>query len=116
LQALTSLNEPLFVEAAQALAWKTVAEGGRTIPERIQFAFRRVLNRKPTTAELSVLEGLYQRQLSRMAEGWVNPNELATGAPMPSKDLPAGVTPAQLAALTSVGRALLNSDEAITKE
>jgi hypothetical protein len=30
LQALTTLNEPLFIEAARALAWKTVREGGTT--------------------------------------------------------------------------------------
>ena len=41
LQALTALNEPLFIEAAQALALKTLREGGESDLERVTFAFRR---------------------------------------------------------------------------
>jgi hypothetical protein len=47
LQALVSLNEPIFVEAAQSLAKKTLEEGGNTDKDRIIFAFRRVLDRQP---------------------------------------------------------------------
>ena len=40
LQALVSLNEPIFVECSQALARKVLTEGGKTDEERITFAFR----------------------------------------------------------------------------
>ncbi|MBN9693156.1 MAG: PSD1 domain-containing protein [Verrucomicrobia bacterium] len=115
LQALTTLNETQFMEAAQGLAAKTLREGGRTDDERLRFAFRRVLSRPPTATELAELQGLLERQRQRIADGWVNPFELATGRnELPT--VPAGTTPTQLAAYTVVSRALLNLDEAITKE
>ena len=116
LQALTSLNEPQFVEAARALALKSVNEGGKTDEQRITFAFRQVLGRSPQPKELKVLGHLLQQQRTRIAEGWLNASELATGRPGPVGDLPPGVTPATLAAHAAVARALLNLDETLTKE
>ena len=116
LQALVSLNEPMFVECAQALARKTLEEGGKTPEERMTYAFRRVLSRPPTEMERKELLSLLEKERARFAEGWVNPNEVATGKTAPPADLPAGVTPTQLAAWTVVSRVLLNLDETITKE
>lgn len=115
LQALTSLNEKQFVEAAQGLAAKTLREGGVSDDSRIEYAFRRVLSRKPTVRERAELKGLLERQQKRIAEGWVNAYELATGRNI-LPELPPGTNPTQLAAYTVVSRALLNLDEAITKE
>lgn len=115
LQALTSLNETQFMEAAQGLAAKVLREGGPDDDARIEFAFRRVLSRPPTAAEQAELKGLLERQRQRIAEGWVNASELATGRnELPQ--VPPGTTPTQLAAYVVVSRALLNLDEAITKE
>ena len=116
LQALTSLNEPTFMECAQALAKKVLADGGKTDGEKISYAFRRVLNRAPEAGEKKELLGLLQRQEKRIGDGWINPNELSVGKNEVPKDLPSGATPAQLAAYTVVSRALLNLDETITKE
>jgi hypothetical protein len=116
LQALTTLNEPTFMECAQALAKKTLAQGGKTEAERISYAFRQVLNRAPDAAERKELAGLLHRQEKRIGEGWINPNELSGGKNEIPKELPAGATPAELAAFTTVSRALLNLDETITKE
>jgi mono/diheme cytochrome c family protein len=116
LQALVSLNEPLFVECAQSLARKTLEEGGRSDAERVTYAFRRALSRLPAEDEKQELLSLLEKQKERIADGWVNPAEVATGeSKVPSK-LPAGVTPTQLAAYTVVSRVLLNLDETITKE
>ena len=116
LQALVSLNEPIFVECAQNLARKTLEEGGRTDAERVTYAFRRALSRLPAEDEKQELLSLLEKQKQRIADGWVNPVEVATGeSKIPSK-LPAGVTPTQLAAYTVVSRVLLNLDETITKE
>jgi hypothetical protein len=116
LQALVSLNETVFVECAQALAKKTLENGGTTDDERIAYAFRRALSRQPSPDEKSDLTALLEKQTKRIAEGWVNPNEIATGKNEVSPHLPKGATPTQLAAYTVVCRVLLNLDETITKE
>ena len=115
LQALTSLNETVFMECAQQLAMQVLIHGGNTDDDRITYAFRRVLSRHPTPFERTELKSLLQRQSQRIAEGWINPAELATGKNEPAK-LPPNTNPTQLAAYTVVSRALLNLDEAITKE
>ncbi len=116
LQALTTLNETLFLEAARALAVKTVKEGGATDQARATFAFRRTLARKPTAAELTELLALKTRQLERFSTGELNPWNLATNDPDKAFALPKGVRMDELAAWTAVARVLLNLDETITKE
>ena len=116
LQSLVSLNEAVFVECAQALARKALEAGGKSDGERITYAFRRALARAPTADEKSELLTLLQKQQHRLAEGWVNANEIATGNDAVAKELPQGATPTQLAAYTVVARVLLNLDETITKE
>jgi hypothetical protein len=110
------LNEPQFVECAQALARKVLAEGGKSDTERIGYAFRRALSRPPSPDERAELLSLLGKEEHRISEGWVNANEIATGKNEPGKDLPKGTTPTQLAAYTVVSRVLLNLDETITKE
>lgn len=90
LQALTALNEPLFLEAAKALAVKTLAEGGKTDADKIQFAFRRATSRLAQAGELTELESFLNKQRSRQFT-----NEQAW---------------------TALARVILNLDETITKE
>lgn len=116
MQALVSLNEPTFVECAQALARKTLAEGGNSDVDRMTYAFRRVLSRTPDEVELKQLLALLDKERSRFAEGWQSPSELAGGKPGAPAELPAGMTPTQVASWTIVSRVLLNLDETITKE
>ncbi len=116
LQALTTLNETLFLEAARALALKTVKEGGATETQRLTFAFRRVVARKPTLAEANELLSLWQQQRERFLKGAANPWNLATDNPDKPFVLPANIRMEELAAWTAVARVLLNLDEAITKE
>jgi hypothetical protein len=116
LQALASLNETVFVECARSLARKTIEEGGADDRQRIDYAFRRTLARRPTADEEQELMSLLQKQKSRIGDGWVNPNEIATGEEAVPAWLPKGSTPAQLAAYTVVARVVLNLDETITKE
>jgi hypothetical protein len=115
-QALTTLNETIFLEAARALALKTAKEGGATDASRLEFAFRRVLARRPTARESAELIGLLNRQRERFVAGELNPWNLATSDPDRPFALPKGVRMDDLAAWTAVARVLLNLDEAITKE
>jgi hypothetical protein len=116
LQALTTLNEPLFIEASRALALKTLKEGGSNDEARMVFAFRRVLSRKPSSLEIAELRGLLERQKSRFIAGELNPWNLATNDPNKPFPLPKGVRIEDVAAWTGVSRVLLNLDETITKE
>jgi hypothetical protein len=52
----------------------------------------------------------------RLAEGWLNPRDIATGDPAKLPELPAGATPQDAAAWTMAARVLLNLDETITKK
>jgi hypothetical protein len=114
LQALTMLNETVFVDCARALALRAIQEGGKTDAERIAFAFRCCTSRSPTEDELVVLLKLLADQTERISQGEVSAKELATGA----KDgkLPPNIKPTDAAAMTIVARVLLNLDETITKE
>jgi hypothetical protein len=116
LQALTTLNEPSFVESARALALRTVREGGTTDAQRLRYAFRRCLAREPVERELTALLGLLSKETQHFASGSLNPWDLAAADPAHPPELPDGVTPPLLAAWTAVSRVLLNLDETITKE
>jgi mono/diheme cytochrome c family protein len=114
LQALTSLNETVFVDCARALALRTIRDGGKTERDRIAFAFRCCTSRNPDDDELVALMELLLEQKERILKGDISAKELATGA----KDgkLPEGVSPIDAAAFTVVARVILNLDETITKE
>jgi Protein of unknown function (DUF1549)/Protein of unknown function (DUF1553) len=116
IQALTTLNETVFLEAARALALKTAKEGGATDASRLEFAFRRVLARRPAARESAELIGLLNRQRERFVAGELNPWNLATSDPDKPFALPKGLRMDDLAAWTAVARVLLNLDETITKE
>ena len=61
LQALTTLNEPVFVEAAKALGKKTQAEGGPTDRDKLNYAMLRVVSRKPSEPEAQELLSFLKR-------------------------------------------------------
>ncbi|HUS08464.1 MAG TPA: PSD1 and planctomycete cytochrome C domain-containing protein [Bryobacteraceae bacterium] len=115
LQALTTLNEPLFVESARALAVRTLKEAGPSVEQRLIYAFRRCMARKPTEDEQRELTGFLNKQMQRAAEGWLDSRAVA-GLSGDQVRLPEGTTPVQLAAWTALSRVLLNLDETITKE
>ncbi|MCE9562440.1 MAG: DUF1549 and DUF1553 domain-containing protein [Planctomycetes bacterium] len=116
LQALTGLNETLFVESARALGKRAILEGGTTDADRLTFAFRACVSRKPTADELAVLTGLLEKHRKRFAAGEGNAAEVATGEKEPKAKLPAELKMNDWAAFTLVARVLLNLDETVTKE
>ena len=116
LQALVTLNEPLFFEAAQGLARRTLSRPQTDDQARLVYAFRCCVARFPTDEELAVLRQLLQRQRTRFEQGKLDAASLlvdAYGRPSPRVD---GVDDRELAAWTLVCRVLLNLDETITKE
>src|SRR5262249_22709628 len=116
LQALTALNETVFVECAQALGQKTLHEGGAADEQRLTYAFRRWLGRAPTAAQKDVLTALLGKQKERFSRPDAKPLDLAAPDPAKPPSLPEGASPADLAAWTVVARVLLNLDETVTRE
>ncbi len=109
LQALTLLNDPVYLEAAQGLAARMLADGGDTVPKRLAFGVRLCAARSAAAEELAALTTLYERQLRRYGD-----DRKAAAAIAGGDANRAEVT--QLAALTVVANALLNLDETISRE
>jgi hypothetical protein len=116
LQALTGLNEVIFVECARALGRRALLEGGTTDDERLTHAFRLCVSRKPTADELTILSNLLNKYRKRFADAPASATEVATGEAKPKIDPPAGLTYSDWAAYTLVARVVLNLDETVTKE
>jgi predicted DNA-binding antitoxin AbrB/MazE fold protein len=112
LQALVTMNDPVYIEAAQALARRMVTEGGATPHERVSFGLNLCLSRPPKRAEISRLVGLYTELLTDYQKDAVAAKMMATD---PLGPLPAGMKAEELAALTVVGNVLLNLDEMFMK-
>jgi len=116
LAALTGLNEPIFVEAAQGFALRILKESEANDPRRLERAFLLAVSRKPTAAEQDALLQFLASQRQRLADGWLNPREIVTGDPAKLGELPPGATPQDAAAWTLAARILLNLDETMSKQ
>jgi hypothetical protein len=112
LQALVTLNDPVYVEAAQALARRIVREGGDSVEARVRHGFRLCVSRPPGAAEEQKLVELYHKTRAKYAD---QPKEAVALATDPLGPLPAGMDPVDLAAWTVVGNVLLNLDEMFAK-
>ncbi|MCX6854717.1 MAG: DUF1553 domain-containing protein [Verrucomicrobia bacterium] len=112
LQALNLMNDPTYIEAARHLAARMI-KAAPTVPAQIQHGYRTLLARGASAAELAVLTRAYERAHADFA---AHP-EAATGllkTGIATAD--AKISPATLAAMTSVASTLLCLDEAVTKE
>jgi hypothetical protein len=113
LQALVLLNDPTFVEAARALAQRTLLEGGKDEKARVAYAFRLATARMPTGKESGVLRKLLESELATYArDPQAATKLLAVGESPRDKRL----DPAVLAAWTTVTSVILNLDETVTKQ
>ncbi len=112
LQALVTMNDPVYVEAAQALARRMAKDGGKTEADKAHHGFRLVLARPPSEAELAKLVKLHASSAAEFAKDKAKATSLATD---PLGSLPTGSDPADLAAWTMVANVLLNLDETLMK-
>ena len=104
-QALVLLNDPVFVEAAKSLAERLLQEGEATDAQRLEKIFSLTLTRKPTKQEQTILLELLAEQRKRYEDDEKSALELlSTGVKMVDKSL----NPGELAAWTSISRAMLN--------
>jgi len=111
LQALVTLNDPVYVEAAQALARRMVREGGATEAGRAVRGFRLVLAREPSAAERERIVRLHADALADFRTDAERAKKMAT-EPLGAVPTDLGVDEADLAAWTVVANVILNLDEA----
>ncbi len=112
-QALVLLNDPTYVEAARVFAEKILRGGGKTPGDRIQYAFHQALCRPASAAEVKFLAAVFDKHLKQYQADVPSAQKLISVGFYPvAKDLPA----AELAAMTSVTRVILNLSEMITRE
>jgi hypothetical protein len=110
LQALTLLNDPVYVEAALAFAHRVLTDEPDSAHRRIEYAFRLAVARSPRPDEVALLRTLFDAQSEAMARDPAAAKQLVG-----SFAAPAGVAVAEFAAWYAVCAALLNLDETITK-
>ena len=110
LHALTTLNDPTWVEAARSLAERCIASRN-TLDEQIAFAFRTVLCRQPTLSEHAILADMFTNQHSQIS---IESAHTFLGGDTHAKEKFSDPVP--LAALSHVCLAILNLDEALTRE
>ncbi len=113
LQALVTLNDPQFVEAARVFGQRIMTEGPAELDGRLTFAFQLAVARKPSSDELTVLRDTYQEQLDHYkanaaaAKSLVKAGEYAR---------PEKLNVTVHAAWTAIANTLLNLDETISRE
>ncbi len=112
LQAFVTLNDPVYVEAAQALARRIAKEGGTTVDSRLSYGLSLVLCRPTQEAQLKTVKGLYEKELARLQKDAQSTKALLGDNKTP---LPNGLTESELAAITVVANVLLNLDAVLTK-
>jgi mono/diheme cytochrome c family protein len=113
LHALVTLNDVTYVEAARALAERTLAGTGRDDNERIDQLFRRCTARSPVPREQSRLLSRLSTLRAAFAADPENARRfVATGESKPDASVPVS----ELAAWTGIASLVLNLDETLSKE
>lgn len=113
LHALTMLNDPTWIEAARTLAERTMLERAEDVNEQLRSAFRRVLCREPSDEEKQRLRLAYDKQLAFYQENPAAAQELmAVG----QSSIDSESNAVAVAALCNVCLAILNLDEAMTRQ
>jgi len=112
LQALELLNDPIFVEAARVFAQHILSSGGRGWNDQLDWAYARALNRAPEAEERRILTNLYRSSLASFRSGESDAAQFLSVGEAP---VPADLNQTDLAAMTTVARAILNLHETITR-
>ncbi len=112
LQALVLLNDPQTVEAACLLSQKQILRHGTDSEAAIEEMFRLLTSRKPTHAEMEILARLHREQSAYFEK---NPEAASRFLGNATARIEPGLEPNRLAALGTVGLALMNFDDCLRK-
>ena len=111
LQALVTLNDPAFFEAAQSLA-RLAYQQGTDSKAAIRLMFRRVMIRPPSRNELNILMGLYEKLDKEYKTDGAAAKQLSQD---PLNPMAQDTDWSRLAVLASVANVILNLDEALMR-
>ncbi|MGB3587228.1 MAG: DUF1553 domain-containing protein, partial [Tunicatimonas sp.] len=113
LQALVLLNDPQYLEASRALAERLMQENQSAVEQQLEKAFRLITGRVPDEPEMRMLTEFYRKEVHRFES---RPEDatayLAIGESTGDTSLPT----AQVAALATVSNAIMNTNEAYTRQ
>ena len=112
LQALVTLNDVQYVEAARALAQRMMLEGGSQLDQRVQFGWRLATARKANSAELALLKKEFNYRLNEYKK---NPALAKERLTVGDSAQVASLDKNELASYMAVAQLLLNLDETITR-
>lgn len=110
LQALIMMNDPTVLESSIALADQLVLDK-RSTEDAVTYAFMRIINRRPSKEELTLLTNYFQEQEKDFTKKPANIEKTVMVGEYKIKNSPSAI----LAAMTTVVQVLYNMDEAITK-
>ena len=112
LHALTTLNDPTWVEAARVLAEHAI-KSDAVLDQQLAYAARRVLSRTITDSELSSLRRAFEKQHAMFSADAAAAKQFLSAGEAPRDE---ALNPADHAAMTVVCLTILNLDEALTRE
>lgn len=112
LHALTTLNDPTWVEAARVLARRCM-QGAGSLDDRLTSAFRNIVCRPPNETDLSRLRNAYEKQLDIFKNDPEAARQLLSVGSTPRDE---SIDAVQHAALTAICLGIFNLDEALTRE
>ena len=112
LQALITLNDPQYFEAARHLGYRMMREGGTDEAARLRYGFRLATGRFPCDSECNVLEESLAAQKAHYADDLKAAKKTISVGESP---VPDDVAPSELAAYTMVANLILNLDEVLTR-
>ncbi len=112
MQALVTLNDPVFVEASQALARRMLAAGLQDTRAIANHGFELCMIRPPSQQESDLLVKLFDETQAEFKDDIENAKRLGIDPLNPPAE---GTDPVDLAAWTTVANVLLNLDEMFMK-
>ena len=111
LQSLVLMNDPVYVEAARALAQRVLKEAGGETSARLELMWRLALSRKLEPEQREILEKAIDRELDHFHNDKTAAEKLSKVGDLP---MPKDIDVEELAAWTSVANVILNLNETIS--
>ncbi len=113
LHALTTLNDPAYVEAARVWAERILREGGDAPEARVAWAYRQATGRDPAASQVALLAGTYRKAWNHFGSHPGEARALLTVGEYPADS---GLDAAEVASYAQVAQLILNLDEVLTRE